>query len=61
MSAKRFLDERIALEARRRLVTTDSSVATIARELGFTEATNFVKFYRRLTGTTPTATRPAPS
>ncbi|MEU0515001.1 helix-turn-helix domain-containing protein [Amycolatopsis sp. NPDC006125] len=54
MSAKRFLDERIALEARR-LATTDTTVAAPAAQLGFTEATNFVKFYRRLTGTTPHA------
>lgn len=55
MSAKRFLDERIVLEARRRLATTDTTVAALAAQLGFTEATNFVKFYRRLTGTTPRA------
>ncbi|WP_162830666.1 AraC family transcriptional regulator [Amycolatopsis thermalba] len=56
VSAKRFLDERIALEARRRLATSDTTVAALAAELGFTEATNFVKFYRRMTGTTPRAT-----
>ncbi|MEU0465966.1 helix-turn-helix domain-containing protein [Amycolatopsis sp. NPDC006131] len=55
MSAKRFLDERIVLEARRRLATTDTPVAALAAQLGFTEATNFVKFHRRLTGTTPRA------
>ncbi|NQE87889.1 AraC family transcriptional regulator [Nocardia terpenica] len=57
MSAKRFLDERIALEARRRLATTDVTLATLASELGFTEATNFAKFYRRMTGTTPNSAR----
>ncbi|MBY8862720.1 AraC family transcriptional regulator [Nocardia sp. CA2R105] len=57
VGAKRFLDERIALEARRRLATTDVTVAALAAELGFTEPTNFVKFYRRLTGTTPHADR----
>jgi AraC-like DNA-binding protein len=59
VSAKRFLDERIALEARRRLATTEVTVATLAAELGFTEATNFVKFYRRVTGTTPSSVRQA--
>lgn len=53
VSAKRFLDERIALQARRQLATTEAPVAALAQELGFTEATNFVKFYRRMTGTTP--------
>ncbi|MBB4688652.1 AraC family transcriptional regulator [Amycolatopsis jiangsuensis] len=59
VSAKRFLDERIALEARRRLATSEVTVAALGRELGFSEATNFVKFYRRLTGTTPAAARAA--
>lgn len=59
LSAKRYLDRRIALEARRRLATTDLTVAHLATELGFTEATNFVKFYRRMTGTTPSAQRSA--
>ncbi|WP_020421740.1 helix-turn-helix transcriptional regulator [Amycolatopsis sp. ATCC 39116] len=49
MSAKRFV-----LEARR-LATTDTTVAALAAQLGFTEATNFVKFHRRLTSTTPRA------
>lgn len=57
ISAKRYLDERLALEARRRLATTDVTVAALARELGFSEATNFVKFYRRMTGATPAAMR----
>lgn len=57
ISAKRYLDERLALEARRRLATTDVTVAALARELGFSEATNFVKFYRRMTGTTPASAR----
>lgn len=57
ISAKRFLDQRIALEARRQLVTTAVPVATVAGKLGFSEATNFVKFYRRMTGRTPGAER----
>jgi len=31
----------------------DDPVATIARHLGFTEPTNFTKFFARRTGTTP--------
>jgi AraC-like DNA-binding protein len=57
ISAKRFLDERIALQARRRMATSDVTVAALARELGFTEPTNFVKFYRRITGATPNSVR----
>jgi AraC family transcriptional activator of pobA len=52
-SAKRFLDERIVLEARRQLATSDVSVAALSARLGFSEPSNFVKFYRRMTGRTP--------
>ncbi|WP_186382466.1 AraC family transcriptional regulator [Amycolatopsis rhizosphaerae] len=55
MSAKRFLDERLVLEARRQLATTDVTVAALSARLGFGEPTNFVKFYRRMTGLTPGA------
>jgi AraC-like DNA-binding protein len=53
MGAKAFLTQRIALEARRLLVHTLLPVATISDQLGFDEATNFVKFFRRETGLTP--------
>lgn len=57
VSAKAFLTNRIVLEARRLLVHTHASVATVSDQLGFDEATNFVKFFRRETGTTPGAFR----
>ena len=57
VGAKAFLTNRIVLEARRLLVHTRSPVATIGELLGFDEATNFVKFFRRETGTTPGAFR----
>lgn len=52
-SAKAFIAARIALEAKRLLVHTDWSVATIADKLGFDEATNFSKFFRREVACTP--------
>ncbi len=55
--AKRVLVDRIVLEAKWLLVRTSSPVEAISRELGFDEATNFVKFFRRETGMTPTAFR----
>jgi AraC-like DNA-binding protein len=57
VSAKDVIVARIVLEAKRRLALADDSVATISRQLGFDEATNFVKYFRRQTGTTPTAFR----
>jgi len=52
-SAKALLVDRIVLEAKRLLAHSASPVAVIAAELGFDEATNFVKFFRRETGATP--------
>lgn len=53
ISAKSFLSQRIALEAKRLLVHTDETIAEIAATLGFDEATNFVKFFRREVGRAP--------
>lgn len=52
-SAKRLVDERITLEARRLLAQPDATIAQVAATLGFTEQTNFAKFFRRMTGSTP--------
>ena len=56
-SAKEVIVARIVLEAKRRLALSDDTVAAISRQLGFDEATNFVKYFRRETGTTPAAFR----
>ena len=53
ISAKAYLSQRVALEAKRLLVHTDQPVSVISDRLGFDEATNFIKFFRRLTGTAP--------
>ena len=55
--AKEFLVRRIVLEAKRLLAHTALPVASIADQLGFDEATNFVKFFRRETQATPGAFR----
>ncbi len=55
--AKEYIDRRVVLEAKRVLVHSDLSVEAIAGHLGFSEATNFVKFFKRYTGTTPAAFR----
>lgn len=52
-TAKALLDRRIALEAKRLLIHSAASVAQISHQLGFSEATNFVKFFVRTEGTTP--------
>ena len=57
VSAKTFLSRRIVLEAKRLLVHTGEPVSAIAERLGFAEATNFVKFFRREAGDAPGAFR----
>ncbi len=57
LTAKSFITLRVVLEAKRMLVHSDASIVTIAARLGFDEPTNFVKYFRRETGTTPGAFR----
>lgn len=52
-TAKQLADARVTLQAQRLLAHTDQPVAGIGRALGFTEATNFGKFFARQTGHTP--------
>lgn len=56
-TAKELIDQRIALEAKRLLVHSKATIAEIGHGLGFTEPTNFVKFFRRVALTTPLAFR----
>jgi AraC-like DNA-binding protein len=58
-SAKELVDRRVALEAQRLLVHSPATSVAIGEQLGFSEPTNFVKFFRRLVGTTPEAFRKA--
>ena len=56
-TAKQVLDEWIGLEARRLLAGSEQPIASIARALGFDEPSNFVKFFRRVAGDTPSTFR----
>ncbi|WP_286250851.1 AraC family transcriptional regulator [Streptomyces graminofaciens] len=60
-TAKQLVDARVALEAKRLLAHTDLPVAAISHRLGFTEPTNFSKFFTRATGQTPGTFREAQS
>lgn len=55
--AKSVIDRRIAMEAKRILIHTNLSVSEIGHDLGFSETTNFIKFFRRNVGTTPSRFR----
>lgn len=52
-SAKQVIDDRVTLEAKRLLAHSDLPVASIGNQLGFTEPTNFGRFFMRETGVTP--------
>jgi AraC-like DNA-binding protein len=53
VTAKAIVASRISLEAKRLLVHTSLPVAVIADRLGFDDASNFVKFFKRQVGCTP--------
>lgn len=55
--AKRFIDDRVLLEAKRLLVHTDLSAAAVGSRLGFPDPTVFAKFFRQRTDRTPAAFR----
>ncbi len=48
-----LIRQRVALEARRRLVYVAGSVAAIAEELGFKDTAYFCRFFRRQVGISP--------
>lgn len=52
-TAKQAIDERIALEAKRLLVHSRATAAQIGHQLGFSEPTNFAKFFKRTVGCAP--------
>ncbi len=57
VSAKRFLDERVTLEAKRLLMYTEMTVAQCAHALGFSQAANFTTFFATHTGQPPSQWR----
>ncbi|MBO9593448.1 MAG: helix-turn-helix domain-containing protein [Niabella sp.] len=56
-SPKSWLTERLALEIKRMLTFETCSINEIAFQTGFKEASNFVKFFKAHTGTTPSRFR----
>lgn len=58
-TAKQLVDDRVALEAKRLLAESDLPVAEVGARLGFSEATNFGRFFTRTVGCSPGAFRAA--
>jgi AraC-like DNA-binding protein len=52
-SAKEFLDEIYIKHIKRLLINTEKPIKEIAYSCGFEETTNFYKYFKRLTETTP--------
>ncbi len=52
-SPKAITNERVVVEAQRRLLFGQTTVKEVGNSLGFEETTNFVKFFRRLVGQNP--------
>ncbi len=53
LTAREAIDRYVLLEAKRLLATGDDSVEELAASLGFDEATNFIKYFKRHSGATP--------
>lgn len=52
-TAKQYIDAFVILEAKRRLINSSIKSTELAYDLGFDEATNFVKYFKKHTGFTP--------
>ncbi|RVU20880.1 AraC family transcriptional regulator [Streptomyces antnestii] len=60
-TAKQYIDDRVLLEAKRLLWHSGLAAKEVADRLGFTDASDFTKFFRLRTGVTPGAFREDPS
>jgi len=56
-TAKSVIDRRIALEAQRLLIHSRATLVELSHYLGYSEASNFAKFFARVTGCSPSAIR----
>ncbi|WP_329579328.1 helix-turn-helix domain-containing protein [Streptomyces sp. NBC_01361] len=56
-TAKQYVDDRVLLEAKRLLQHSGLTAKEVTVRLGFTDASDFTKFFRLRTGTTPGAFR----
>ena len=58
-SAKTFIDERTIMRIKRLLISTDHSIKEIAYMAGFSDPTNFFKYFKKYTGSSPEVFRQA--
>ena len=53
LSVKELVNERVLVEAKRMLAFSQDSISDVATRLGFNEATNMAKFFKRHTDVSP--------
>lgn len=53
ITAKELIEERVIYESKKILLETPDTVKQISYAMGFTEPTNFNKFFKKFTSTTP--------
>lgn len=53
VSAKTFIDERMIMQIKRLLISSDFSIKEIAYDVGFSDPTNFFKYFKKFTGSSP--------
>ena len=58
-SAKAFIDERTIMQIKRLLISTDNTVKEISYTAGFSDPTNFFKYFKKFTGSSPEVFRQA--
>jgi AraC-like DNA-binding protein len=54
-----FVEERLLAESQKLLLDTNLSIGDISARFGYTEPTNFIKFFKGMCGTTPLQYRKA--
>lgn len=59
VSAKSYIDERTIMQIKRLLSTNDYSIKEIAYLAGFSDPTNFYKYFKKFAGSTPEVFRQA--
>ncbi len=59
VSAKTFIDERTIMQVKRLLISTDHSIKEIAYIAGFSDPTNFFKYFKKFTDNSPEVFRQA--
>ena len=52
-TAKQFIDNLVILETKRAIASSNYSLKEIGYAVGFDEVTNFTKFFKKHTGTSP--------